>query len=160
MPAPIARLAARKKEHQLSLRLAKEAADHARTLEETAHLDVLRRKKEQQEAEMAAASAAAAHALGLEQRTHESAMVRVREAERMKRGEKAAWHALVVQQEHEGAAQRAGIEERKASAALAAESRLIEARRGELEVSLRRSYVCLFVGFWSWANCDYSIARG
>ncbi|KAK7183810.1 hypothetical protein DPSP01_004434 [Paraphaeosphaeria sporulosa] len=133
MPASIARLADRKKEHQLSLRLAKEAAEHARHLEETAHLDLLRRKKEQQDAELAAASAAAAHAAQLEQRQHENAMQKVREAERMKRAEKVAWHSLLTQQEGESAAQRAQIEERKNSQALEAERRMIEARRGEVE---------------------------
>lgn len=105
-------------------------------LEETAHLDLLRRKKEQQDAEIAAASAAAAHAQSIENRQHEGAMQRVREAERMKRAEKVAWHSLLTQQEHEAAAQRAQIEERKASAAYTAENRLIEARKGEVEVSL------------------------
>ncbi|KAF9738028.1 hypothetical protein PMIN06_008500 [Paraphaeosphaeria minitans] len=133
MPASIARLADRQKEHQLSLRLAKEAAEHARHLEETAHLDLLRRNKEQQDAELAAASAAAAHAAQLEQRQHESAMQKVREAERMKRAEKVAWHSLSTQQESEAAAQRARMEERKSNQAMEAERRMMDARKAEGE---------------------------
>ncbi|KAL1606732.1 hypothetical protein SLS60_004139 [Paraconiothyrium brasiliense] len=133
MPAAIARLADRQKEHQLSLKLAKEASEHARMLEETAHLDLLRRKKEQQDAEMAAVEAATRHSQGIEQRQHEANVQRVREAERMKRAEKVAWHALLTQQEHESATQRAQIEERRSNAAYTAENRLIEARKGEVE---------------------------
>ncbi|KAJ4298060.1 hypothetical protein N0V90_005959 [Kalmusia sp. IMI 367209] len=133
LPTAIARLADRQKEHQLTLKLAKEASEHARMLEETEHIDLLRRKKEQQDAEMAAASTSAAHTQSLSQRQHEFDMQRVREAERMKRAEKVAWHTLLTQQEHETAAQRAQIEERKAGAAFAAEKMLIEARKGEVE---------------------------
>lgn len=133
MPTAIARLANRQKEHQLSLKLAKEASEHARMLEERSHQDLLRRKKEQQDAEFAAAAASAAHTQTLEQRHHETTMQRVREAERMKRAEKVAWHALLTQQEHESAAQRAQMEDRKASAAYVAENRLIEMRKGEIE---------------------------
>lgn len=133
MPPSIARLADRQKEHALTLKLAKEASEHARMLEESAHLDIVRRKKEQQEADVAAASAAAAHMQALDQRKHSFDMQRVREAERMKRAEKSAWHSLLTQQEHESAAQRAQIEERKANAALMAESRMVDVRKGKVE---------------------------
>jgi len=133
MPEPIARLADRQKEHQLTLKLAAEASEHARMLEETTHRDVLRRQKEQQDAELAAAAAAAAHHQSLDQRKHEFDMQRVREAERMKRNEKSAWHALLAKQEADAAAQRQLIEDRRASAAFAHESRLLEARKAEAE---------------------------
>ncbi|KAF1977804.1 ankyrin [Bimuria novae-zelandiae CBS 107.79] len=133
LPPSIARLVARQKEHRLSLRLAKEASDHARMLEETSHIDALRRQQENQDAALAAAAASAAHSQTLEQRQHDAAMHRVREAERMKRAEKVAWHALLTAQEHESAAQRAQIEERRAAAAVVAESRMVEVRKGEVE---------------------------
>jgi hypothetical protein len=95
MPAPIARLADRQKEHQLTLRLAQESFEHSRMLEENNHKSLLRRTQEQKEAELAAASASAAHYQSLEQQKHDLEIRRVRSAERMKRGEKAAWHALL-----------------------------------------------------------------
>ncbi|KAF2675954.1 ankyrin [Lentithecium fluviatile CBS 122367] len=133
MPAPIARLADRQKEHQLSLRLAQESSDHARTLEESKHRDTLRRAQEQKDAELAAASTSASHYHALEQQKHDFEIQRVREAERMKRGEKAAWHALLQEQERDVAAQRLQIEDRQRAAGLAHETRLIEARKGEVE---------------------------
>lgn len=63
----------------------------------------------------------------------------------MKRAEKVAWHALLSQQESEGAAQRAQIEERKNSQAFAAETRLIEARKGEVEVCLVQFFFFAFL---------------
>jgi hypothetical protein len=95
MPAPIARLADRQKEHQLTLRLARESSEHQHMLEENDHRLQLRRAQEQRDAELAAASASAAHYHTLEQQKHDLEIRRVRSAERMKRGEKAAWHALL-----------------------------------------------------------------
>lgn len=95
MPAPIARLADRQKEHQLTLRIAQESSEHHRMLEENNHRLLLRRAQEQRDAELMAASASAAHYQTLEQQKHDLEIRRVRSAERMKRGEKAAWHALL-----------------------------------------------------------------
>jgi hypothetical protein len=133
MPAPIAKLADRQKEHQLSLKLAKEASDHARMLDEEKHRDLLRRKREQQDAEMAAAAAAQAQWKALEQSKHEFEIQRVQTAERMKRSEKVAWHNLLTEQERDMAAQRQQIEDRKASANYAHEAKLAKQRQLELE---------------------------
>ncbi|KAI8934701.1 hypothetical protein NX059_008390 [Plenodomus lindquistii] len=133
IPAPIARLVDRQKEHELSLRHAKETHEHTRTLEETSHRDILRRRREAQDAEKAAAAAAQQHWQALEQQKHEFEIQRVREAERMKRAEKVAWHNLVTEQERDAAAKRQAADERKAGAAIAAEAKMIEQRRGELE---------------------------
>jgi ankyrin repeat protein len=133
MPPPVAELVDRQKAHALSLRLANEAHEHARMLEETSHRDRLRRQKEQQDAEMAAAAAAKAQWQALEQSKHDFEIQRVREAEHMKRAEKAAWHKQQVEQERDFAAQRLQIEDRKASAAYAHESRLMKQRQAELE---------------------------
>lgn len=133
MPAPIAELADRQKAHALSLRLANEAHEHTRMLEETSHRDLLRRKKEQQDAEMAAAAAAKAQWQALEQSKHEFEIARVQDAERMKRAEKATWHKQQMEQERDFAAQRQQIEDRKASAAYAHEGRLMKQRQAELE---------------------------
>ncbi|KAF2190601.1 ankyrin [Zopfia rhizophila CBS 207.26] len=133
LPSSIARLADRQKEHQLSLKLAKEASEHARMLEEATHRDALRRKKEQEDAEMASQAAAHAQWTQLEQSKHEFEMQRVRSAERMKRSEKVAWHNLQVQQEQDFATQRQQIEERKASAALQHEAKMIQQRQAEMD---------------------------
>lgn len=133
MPEPIARLADRQKEHQLTLKLAAEASEHERMLEEAKHRDLIRREKEQQDARLAAASASAAHYSALDQQKHEDELQRVRSAERMKRSEKSAWHNLLMEQERDGAAQRQQIEDRKAAAAYVHENRLIEARKAETE---------------------------
>ncbi|CBX93198.1 hypothetical protein IAQ61_008921 [Plenodomus lingam] len=133
IPAPIARLVDRQKEHELSLRHAKETHEHTRTLEETSHRDMLRRRREAQEAEQAAAAAAQQHWQALEQQKHEFEVQRVRDAERMKRAEKVAWHNLVMEQERDAAAKRQAYEERKAGAAMAAEAKMVEQRRSELE---------------------------
>ena len=95
MPVPIARLADRQKEHQLTLKLAQESAEHQHMIEENNHRMLLRRAKEQKDAELAAASTAAAHYQALEQQKHDLEIRRVRSAERMKRGEKSAWHSLL-----------------------------------------------------------------
>lgn len=133
MPAPIARLADRQKEHQLSLKLATEASEHARMLDETKHRDQLRRAQEAKDAERAAAAASASHAQALDQQRHAAEMQRVRDAEAMKRSEKATWHRLQQDQEREAADLRAGIEDRRASSAFAHERKLIDARRAEVE---------------------------
>ncbi|CAI6255101.1 unnamed protein product [Periconia digitata] len=133
MPPPIARLADRQKEHQLSLKLATEASEHTRKLEETAHRDALRRAKESQDASLAAAAQAAQRTQALEQQRHDFELQRVRDAEAMKRAEKANWHRLLQDQDREAAEQRAAYENRKASAAFAAEKKLVEARKAEVE---------------------------
>lgn len=133
IPPPIARLVDRQKEHELSLSHAKEKHEHTRTLEETSHRDILRRKREAQDAERIAQTVAQNHWQSLEQQKHEFEVQRVREAEHMKRGEKVAWHNLIVEQERDAAARRQSVEERKAGAAMVAEAKLIEQRKGELE---------------------------
>ncbi|PVI07225.1 hypothetical protein DM02DRAFT_609199 [Periconia macrospinosa] len=129
MPAPIARLADRQKEHELTLKLATEASEHARKLDETKHRDALRRAKEAKDAELAAAALSASHAQALEKQRHDFEIQRVREAEGMKRAEKQTWHRLLQDQEREAAELRASVEDRKA----AHEKRLIEARKSEVE---------------------------
>ncbi|KAF2281456.1 ankyrin [Westerdykella ornata] len=133
MPASIAELADRQKAHLLSLKLAKEANDHNRMLEEANHRDMLRRKKEHQDADMAVAAAAQAQWLALEQAKHDFEVERVQSAERMKRNEKITWHKLQMEQERESAAQRQQIEDRKASATFAHEAKLAKQRQAELE---------------------------
>ncbi|CAO2650980.1 Nn.00g092770.m01.CDS01 [Neocucurbitaria sp. VM-36] len=133
MPAPIARIVDRQKEHELLLKHAQESHEHTRTLEETTHRDVLRRQRESQDAELAAQTAAQQHWQTLEQQKHDFEVQRVRAAERMKRSEKVAWHNLIMEQEQDAAAKRQSVEDRKASAAMASEARLIEQRKGELE---------------------------
>ncbi|KAF2659361.1 hypothetical protein K491DRAFT_712646 [Lophiostoma macrostomum CBS 122681] len=133
MPPAVAKLADRQKEHLLSLKIAKEAIDHARMLEETSHRDTLRRKQEQQDAEIASAAAAQSHWQTLEQAKHDFEMQRVRTAERMKRTEKVAWHNLQIEQERAFAVQRQQIEDRNASATFAHESKLSQQRQAEVE---------------------------
>ena len=133
IPAPIARLVDLQKEHILALKHAQEAHEHARTLEETIHRDILRRKREQQDADLAAQDAAQAQWQKLEQQKHDFEIQRVQAAERMKRAEKVAWHNLMMEQERDTAATRQKAEERKASAAMAHESRMMEQRKGEIE---------------------------
>ncbi|KAF2708484.1 hypothetical protein K504DRAFT_468816 [Pleomassaria siparia CBS 279.74] len=133
MPAAVAALANRQKEHQLSLRLAREAADHARTLEENSHRDLLRRKHEQQEADLALQAAAAAKWQQLEQTKHNFEVQRVQSAEAMKRQEKVAWHNLSLQQEADTATHRLQIEERKSSVGYAAEAKMANLRQQEIE---------------------------
>ncbi|KAF1851904.1 ankyrin [Cucurbitaria berberidis CBS 394.84] len=133
MPAPIARIFDQQKEHELSLKHAQESHDHARTLEETTHRDILRRNRESQDAEIAAQAAAQQHRQTLEQQKHEFEVQRVRAAEHMKRSEKAAWHNLIMEQERDASARRQSVEDRKASATIASEAKLIEQRKAELE---------------------------
>lgn len=129
LPPPIARLVAQQTEHTLALALASEAHERARTQAETLHRDQLRRKREAQDAERAASDAAQKHRHALEQQQHDFEVQRVQAAERMRRAEKAAWHALLMEQERE----RQLAEERKTSAAAAHEARLAELRRAEVE---------------------------
>jgi ankyrin repeat protein len=133
MPAPIAKLHDREKEHRLSLKHAKEVSEHERMLDEAKHRDSLRRKQEQQDADMASAASAQAHWTSLEQQKHEFEMNRVRSAERMKRTEKVAWYNLAMEQERDGAVQRAQIEDRKAKETHAHEAKLMQQRQAELE---------------------------
>lgn len=129
IPPPIAALVAQQTSHTLALALTSEAHERARTQEETLHRDTLRRARETQDAELAAQDAAQKHRQLLEQQQHDVAMQRTQAAERMKRAEKAAWHALLMEQERE----RQAAEERKASAAAAHEARIAETRRAEVE---------------------------
>ncbi|KAF2016840.1 hypothetical protein BU24DRAFT_459962 [Aaosphaeria arxii CBS 175.79] len=133
MPAAIQKLADRQKEHELSMKLANESNEHARMLAETNHRDMLRREREQQEFQQAAAVQSQSHWQTLEQQKHDFEMERVRQAERMKRSEKVAWHNLMVEQERNTAAERLAIEDRKASAQFAHEQRLIKERQSETE---------------------------
>ncbi|KAH7398880.1 hypothetical protein DE146DRAFT_677989 [Phaeosphaeria sp. MPI-PUGE-AT-0046c] len=129
IPAPVARLVDRQKEHELAIKHEKERHEHARSLEETSHRDALRRQREQQESDLAAQTHAHNHTQALEQKTHEATVYRVRDAERMKRGEKVAWHNLMMEQEHDASARRQSVKDREA----ASEVRLIEQRKAELE---------------------------
>lgn len=133
MPKPIARLVDQQREHELSLRHERDKHEHTRGLEETTHRDLLRRQRETQDAELAAQTAAQAHWQALEQQKHEFEVQRVRSAERMKRSEKVAWHNLILEQERDAAAKRQSMDDRKASASAAAEAKMIEQRKGELE---------------------------
>jgi ankyrin repeat protein len=133
LPASVARLVDRQKEHHLSLKHAKEIHENTRTMEETSHRDLLRRKREQQEAELATQSTTQAHWQNLEQKKHDFEVQRVQAAERMKRTEKAAWHNLLLEQEREAGATKQTIENRKAAIALANERELSEQRKKELD---------------------------
>lgn len=133
LPKSIVRLVDRRKEHLLSIKYAQDAHEHVRTLEETTHRDMLRRKREQQDADFAAQDAAQAHWQKLEQQKHEFEIQRVQAAERMKRSEKTAWHNLLMEQERDAGATKQKIEERRASLALAHEARMTEQRKGEIE---------------------------
>jgi ankyrin repeat protein len=133
IPKSVARLVDRQKEHELTLKHEQERHEHTRTLEESSHRDVLRRKHEQQESDLAAQTHAHNHHQALEQQTHESAIRRVRDAERMKRGEKVAWHNLTMEQEHDASARRQALRDREAAATASAEGRLIEQRKTELD---------------------------
>ncbi|KAF2263206.1 hypothetical protein CC78DRAFT_581771 [Lojkania enalia] len=133
MPESIARLFDRQREHQLTLKLAEEANEHARMLEESTHRDLLRRKKERSDADMAAAATAQAQYHQLSQQKHDQEMSLIRSAERVKRSEKEAWHSLQMFQEADAAASRARIEEQKASAAYSHEQKMAGARMKELE---------------------------
>jgi ankyrin repeat protein len=129
IPSPVARLVDRQKEHELALKHEQERHEHTRTLEETTHRDLLRRRREQQDSDLAAQTHAHAHAQSLEQATHDASIHRVRDAERMKRAEKVAWHNLLMEQEHDASARRQSLKDRDA----AAEVRLIDQRKAELE---------------------------
>jgi ankyrin repeat protein len=133
IPPAIAKLVDKQKEHELSIRHEKEKFEHTRTIEETSHKDVLRRKRESQDVELALQTKATQHYTALEQQKHEFEVHRVREAERMKRSERVAWHNLVQEQERDAAAARQSAEERKLREAMAAESKMIEQRKQELE---------------------------
>jgi hypothetical protein len=133
IPPPVQRLVNRQKEHELTLRHEQERHEHARSLEETTHRDALRRKREQQDHDLAARTQAHAHHQSLEQQTHDASIHRVRDAERMKRGEMVARHNLVMEQEHDASARRQALKDRETSSAAAAENRMIEQRKGELE---------------------------
>ncbi|CAE7024015.1 hypothetical protein CFE70_003393 [Pyrenophora teres f. teres 0-1] len=133
IPARIAKLVDQQKHHELTIRHEKEKFEHSRTMEETNHKDVLRRKRETLEAELALQTQATKHYTSLEQQKHEFEIHRIREAEHMKRTEKKAWHDLIMQQEQDAAARRQSVEDRKMSATLAAESHLIEKRKEEVE---------------------------
>ena len=133
LPPSIARLVDRQKEHELSIQHARETHEHARTLEETTHRDILRRQRESQDASAAAQTAAQQHWQALEQQKHDFEVQRVRAAERMKRSEKVAWHNLIMEQERDAANSRQAMEDRKGSAVAASEAKLIEQRKSELE---------------------------
>jgi hypothetical protein len=133
IPPRIAQLVDKQKEHELAIRHEKEKFEHSRTIEETSHKDLLRRKRESQDVELALQTKATQHYTALEQQKHDFEVHRVREAERMKRSERVAWHNLVQEQERNAAAARQSVEERKMREAMAAESKMIEQRKQELE---------------------------
>ena len=129
IPPSIQRLVDLQKEHDLAIRHEKERHEHIRSLEETSHRDAIRRKKEAQDLALSTQSAAHDHAQALEQASHDAALRRVHDAERMKRGEKVAWHNLIMEQEHDASTRRLALKERD----MAAETRAIENRKAELE---------------------------
>lgn len=133
IPPSIAKLVDKQKEHELDIRHEKEKFEHSRTMEETNHKDILRRKRESQDVELALQTKATQHYTALEQQKHEFEVQRVREAERMKRSERVAWHNLLQEQERDAAAARQSAEERKVREAMAVESKMIEQRKLELE---------------------------
>lgn len=133
IPPSIARLVDQQTAHTLALAHAAAAHEHARTLDETIHRDLLRRKREAQDTDLALQEAAQTHHQNLEQAKHDFEIQRVQAAERMKRAEKAAWHNMLMEQERDAAATRQMSEERKAGAVLAHEGRLVEQRKGEVE---------------------------
>lgn len=137
IPRPILRLVELRNEHILALKQIEEAHEFNRTLEETTHRDLLRRKREAQDVDFAAQSAAQAHWQALEQQKHDFEIQRVQAAERMKRAEKTAWHNLTMEQERDAAAARQTAEERKANEAAAQEARMVELRKGEMEHKVR-----------------------
>jgi ankyrin repeat protein len=129
IPPSIAPLVTQQKAHELTLHHAKERHEHTRSLEETSHKDTLRRNRETADAALQAATAAKDNWLALEQAKHEFEVSRVRDAERVKRAERTAWHVLTMEQERDAAGKRQVIEERRA----AAEARAVEMRKGEVE---------------------------
>jgi ankyrin repeat protein len=133
IPQPIAHLVDRHNEHKLAMKHSHEIHEHNRTLEETIHKDLLRRKREAQAADFAAQDAAQAHWQKLEQQKHDFEMQRVQAAERVKRAEKVAWHNLTMEQERDTTATRQRAEERRASVAAAHETRMVEQRKREIE---------------------------
>lgn len=133
LPKPIRQLADRQKEHELTLKHEHERHEHARTRDETIHKDELRRKKEQQTADSAAQTAAQEHWQALEQQKHDFEVHRVRDAERMKRSEKVAWHNLIMEQERDASTRRQSIDDRKMANSLASEAKMIEQRKNELD---------------------------
>ncbi|KAL1601105.1 hypothetical protein SLS59_005775 [Nothophoma quercina] len=133
IPQAIARLVDRRNEHLLAMKHSHEMQEHDRTLEETIHKDLLRRKREAQAADFATQEAAQAHWQKLEQQKHDFEVQRVQAAERMKRAEKVAWHNLMMEQERDAAATRQKAEERRSNAAAAHEARMMEQRKGETE---------------------------
>jgi ankyrin repeat protein len=133
IPPATAKLVEKQKEHELALRHENEKFEHSRSIAETAHKDALRRNREAQEAQLAAQTTANQHWTTLEQQKHDFEVHRVREAERMKRGEKVAWHNLLMEQERDAAARRQSVDDRKASAAMALELEMSDQRKQELE---------------------------
>lgn len=133
LPAPIAALVDKQKDHDLSIRHEKEKFEHQRSMHELSHKDSLRRKSEALDADLARQAKATKQYTLLEQQKHEFEVQRLREAERTRRAEKAAWHALLTEQEREAAARRAEVEERKVRDAMSAELKMIEQRKMEVE---------------------------
>lgn len=133
LPAPVARLVDRQNEHDLTLKHAKEMHEQTRTMDETTHRDLVRRKREQADADAAAQTAAHAHWQNLEQKKHDFEVQRVQAAEHMKRAEKAAWHSLLIAQEREAGATKQTIEERRSATVVAHERELADQRKKEVE---------------------------
>jgi ankyrin repeat protein len=133
IPSATAKLVEKQKEHELALRHENEKFEHSRSIAETAHKDALRRNREAQEAQLAAQTGATKHWTTLEQQKHDFEVHRVREAEKMKRGEKVAWHNLLMEQERDAAARRQSVDDRKAGAAMALELEMSDQRKQELE---------------------------
>ncbi len=133
IPKPVAKLVDRQKEHELSIRHARETHENTRSIEETTHRDRIRRQRESEDANKIAQTTAQQHWQALEQQKHEFEVERVRSAERMKRSEKVAWHNLIMEQERDAANNRQALEDRKVKAAAAAEARMIEQRKSEVE---------------------------
>ncbi|USP81120.1 hypothetical protein yc1106_08394 [Curvularia clavata] len=133
IPPSLAKLVDKQKEHDLSIRHEKEKFEHSRSMQETSHKDALRRKSEALDADLALQTKATKHHTALEKQKHEFEVQRLREAEFTRRQEKAAWHALLVEQERDAAARRQEMEERKVREAMNAEQKMIEQRKLEVE---------------------------
>ncbi|RAR03762.1 ankyrin repeat-containing protein [Stemphylium lycopersici] len=133
LPPSIAQLVDLQKTHDLTLRHEKEKFEELRSMQETSHKDILRRKTETLDAELALQTKATSTHTALEQQKHDFEVQRLREAERVRRAEKANWHALLMEQERDAAARRQSVEERKVRDAVSVETKLIEARKAEVE---------------------------
>ncbi|OCK79653.1 ankyrin [Lepidopterella palustris CBS 459.81] len=137
LPPSLARIAERYAEHKEALRLEREKAENARLVTENTHRDSLRQRQERELAEQNAIKETFAVQQQLEQSKHDFEVHRLRELERVKREEKSRSHRMQIEQERDTAVQQLQIEERRASANLKNEGRLIQQRQAEMDYRIR-----------------------